>query len=200
MQTRNSRGGAAAKETGILRGLISFLSTRLIRRLGRLRHRSAAGRLESFPAYRQMGVRVIELSEDWRRAEILLPLNRVNRNPGGGMFGGAIAALADPIAALSCNRVFPGHSVWTRALRLDFVREGRGDLVLRFAMASEQEQRIGAELTEAGKANPEFEFGFYSGDGRLCVRVYSQVAIRPAGYRPVLPAGRDQSMTDRVSE
>jgi acyl-coenzyme A thioesterase PaaI-like protein len=143
-----------------------------------------------------MGVRVIELSEDWRRAEILLPLTRFNRNPGGGMFGGAIAALADPIAALSCNRVFPGHSVWTRALRLDFVREARGDLLLRFAMRSDQEQRIGAELARSGRANPEFEFSFYSGDGRLCVRVYSRVAIRPAGYRPVVPAGRDQTTTE----
>lgn len=183
-------------ETGIVRGLTSLLGRRLVARLRGERRRSAAERLEAFPAYRQMGVRVIELNEDWRRAEVRLPLNRFNRNPGGGMFGGAIAALADPIAALSCNRVFPGHSVWTRTLRLDFVREGRGDLILRFAMTSDQEQVIGAELARVGRANPEFEFGFYSGDGRLCVRVYSRVAIRPAGYRPVIPAGRDQSTTE----
>ena len=33
---------------------------------------------------------------------------RMSRNPGGVMFGGYQAALADPIAALACARVFPG--------------------------------------------------------------------------------------------
>ena len=57
-----------------------------------------------------MGLRVLELSDDWRRVRLLLPLAG-NRNPGGGMFGGAMACLADPIAALACSRVFPGHQV-----------------------------------------------------------------------------------------
>ena len=45
-----------------------------------------------------------------------LPLNTVSRNPGGVMFGGYQAALADPIAALACSRIFPGYSCWTRAI------------------------------------------------------------------------------------
>ena len=77
---------------------------------------SPARRLEGYPPLRALRVRVLELSPDWRRARILLPLNSRNRNPGGGMFGGAMACLADPIAALACNRVFPGHQVWTREL------------------------------------------------------------------------------------
>jgi len=145
---------------------------------------SPARRLSWYPPFHAMSVKVLALSGDWRHARILLPLNRFNRNPGGGMFGGAVAALADPIAALACNRVFPGHSLWTRALELDFVREGRSDLELRFDFDPQQERDFYEELARRGRATPRFEFGFYDSRDRLCVKVVNTVAIRPANYRP----------------
>ena len=146
------------------------------------RHLSPARRLEWFPPFRAMRVRVVELSDDWRRVRLRLPL-RANRNPGGSMFGGAVACLADPIAALSCNRLFPGHLVWTRRLDLDFRHEGRSDLELRFAFDARQEQATRAELARRGRATPLLEYAFYDRHERVCVVVRCQVAIRPSGYR-----------------
>lgn len=130
-----------------------------------------------------MRVRVVELDAGWRSARLLLPL-AANRNPGGSMFGGAMASLADPVAALACNRVFPGHRVWTRELRLDFRREGRSDMELRFAMDAQQEQAIRDELAQRGRSTPGFEYGFFDSQGRHCVAVSCRVAIRPGDYRP----------------
>lgn len=143
-----------------------------------------ARRLAWFPPYRKMSVRVLALSEDWRHARILLPLNRFNRNPGGSMFGGAVASLADPIPALACNRVFPGYQQWTRHLELDYLREGRSDLELRFDFDPEIEAQIRQQLAERGRSTPRFKYGFYDARGRLCVRVQNSVAIRPMGYVP----------------
>jgi hypothetical protein len=136
-----------------------------------------------------MRVKVLVLSDDWRHVRLLLPLDR-NRNPGGGMFGGAIACLADPVAALACDRVFPGNQVWTRSLSLDFRREGRSDLELRFDFAADQEHAIAAELRRRGRATPEFFYGLYDTRGCACVTVSSRVAIRPAGYRPATGSHR----------
>lgn len=147
------------------------------------RRLTAAHRLAWYPPFRAMRIRVLSLSDDWRQARILLPL-RHNRNPGGSMFGGAVACLADPIAALACNRSFPGYQVWTRDLALDFVREGRSDLELRFDFDAGQVREIQQELTERGRATPVFEFGFFDTRDRECVRVRTRVAIRPADYRP----------------
>jgi len=141
-------------------------------------------RLSWFPPFRMMSVKVESLSDDWRHARIRLPLKAFNRNPGGGMYGGAIANLADPIPALACNRVFPGHQLWTRSMQLDYRREGRSDLILRFDFDSEQEQSIRDELAERGRATPAFEYGFYDVNDRLCVKVINTVAIRPGDYRP----------------
>ncbi len=149
-----------------------------------LRRRLApARRLEWYPPFRALRLKVLELDTDWRRVRLLLPL-APNRNPGGGMFGGAMACLADPIAALACNRVFPGHQVWTRELQLDFRHEGRSDMELRFVFDGEQERVIRERLAARGRATPLFEYAFFDRTGRVCVDIRCRVAIRPHDYRP----------------
>jgi acyl-coenzyme A thioesterase PaaI-like protein len=149
--------------------------------LRKLQLGSAQRRLEWYPPFRSMRIKVLELEHEGRSTRILLPLNRRNRNPGGSMFGGCMASLADPIPALVCARIFPGYAVWTRALSLDFRHEARGDLELRFQLELEQEGQIGSELLEKGRASPRFEYGFYQTDGRLCALIKNTVAIRSFG-------------------
>lgn len=158
------------------------------------RRLSPARRLEWYPPFRVMRVRVLELSDDWRHVRLLLPLEP-NQNPGGGMFGGAMACLADPVAALACSRVFPGHEVWTRELTLDFVRESRSDMELRFSFEPGAEDGIRDRLRERGRATPSFEYAFFDTHGRACAGVRCRVAIRPAGYRPA--AMKQRSSRDR---
>ena len=95
------------------------------------------------------------------------------------MFGGAVAALADPIPVLACDRLFPGNAVWTRELNVDFRKPGSADLELRFAFGVEIEQRIRRELAQQGRSTPSFEFGFYLPDGNISVWIINRVAIRP---------------------
>lgn len=148
------------------------------------RWQSAELRLACYPAFRPLNITVLSLARDWREVRIRLPLQGANLNPGGGMFGGSIAALSDPVAALACNRVFPGHTIWTRAMTLDFSREGRSDLELRFDLGPIQEQAIRDELARRGRCTPTLEYGFWDTADRLCVQVKNTVAIRPGGYVP----------------
>ncbi|MGD2084417.1 MAG: PaaI family thioesterase [Chromatiales bacterium] len=160
------------------RGVVIAVPERLRRRL------PPARRIEWYPAFRDMRVRVLELAPDWSRARLLLPLNRRNRNPAGGMFGGCIAALADPVAALACVCRYPGLAVWTRELRVDFRREGRTDLELVFQFDTAQSACIAEDLRRRGRSTPRFEYGVYLADGRLAASIVSAVAIRPKGYAP----------------
>lgn len=155
----------------------------IVQQLRRLRFLSDRRRLELFPPFWLMRIRVLELTPDWSVARIRLPLTAISRNLGGGMFGGCQASLADPIAALACARRFPHYSVWTRALRLDFRHEGRTHLELRFAFDAELAARIQTELHTKDRSTPTFHFGFYDSDGILCTHVENTVAIRPQGYR-----------------
>jgi acyl-coenzyme A thioesterase PaaI-like protein len=139
--------------------------------------------LELYPPFMPMRIKVLEITKDWRTVRILLPLNARSRNPGGVMFGGYQAALADPIAALACARVFPGYSVWTRAMSISFDHGGNSDLEMRFALTPEQEKDIRMQLESEGRATPTFEYGYVRKDGVRCTVVRNTVAIRPRGYK-----------------
>ncbi len=139
-------------------------------------------RMELYPPFFLMRIKTLEISDDWRKMRFLLPLNTLSRNPGGVMFGGYQAALADPIAALACARVFPGYAHWTRSMKIDFRLGGSTDLELRFEMPPEQEEAVREELKREGKATPTFSYGYYLTDGTQCTQIENTVAIRPRGY------------------
>ena len=136
-------------------------------------------RLELYPAFAMMRIKVLEIGDGWRRVRIRLPLNSVSRNPGGVMFGGWQAALADPIAALACARIFPGFSVWTRAMSVSFDHGGNSDLEMRFSLTPEQEAEIRMALDRDGRATPTFEYAYVRKDGVRCTVIRNTVAIRP---------------------
>jgi hypothetical protein len=139
--------------------------------------------LELYPPFRPMRIKVLEIADGWRHVRILLPLNAMSRNPGGVMFGGYQAALADPVAALACARVFPGYSVWTRAMSISFDHGGNSDLEMRFSLTPEQEADIRMELEREGRSTPSFEYGYFRKDGVRCTVIRNTVAIRPRGYK-----------------
>jgi uncharacterized protein (TIGR00369 family) len=149
----------------------------------------AARRLELFPPFSHLGIRVLELDDEWREVRILLPLNKVNRNPGGSMFGGSIASLADPIPALACLRHFPQYTVWTRELRVDFRLPGVTDLELRFSLSEEMVEGIAHDFVQRGRSTPVFEFGFFDDKGNQVVWVKNWVALRPDGRGAIPKSG-----------
>ncbi len=155
----------------------------LFRFINRLRFLPEHKRIEYYPYFWLMRVRVLEISNNWQLVRIRLPLTAFSRNMGGNMFGGFQASLADPIAALVCVRRFPGYSVWTRRLVLDFQREGSTDLELRFEFDPGIDRQISQDLATKGRSTPTFTFGYYLTDGTLCTKVHNTVAIRPKGYK-----------------
>jgi acyl-coenzyme A thioesterase PaaI-like protein len=159
------------------------LMQRFMRFMARSKILPDARLLELYPPFVPMRIKVLEISDDWRAVRILLPLNARSRNPGGVMFGGWQAALADPIAALACARVFPGYSVWTRAMTISFDHGGNSDLEMRFSLTPEQEKVIRMELERDGRSTPTFEYAYVRKDGVRCTVIRNTVAIRPKGYR-----------------
>ncbi|QQZ28607.1 PaaI family thioesterase [Thiothrix subterranea] len=139
-------------------------------------------RLELYPPWWMMRIKVLALENEWRHIRIRLPLTWASRNMGGSMFGGFQASLADPIAPLACSKVFPEFHVWTRHLSVDFVRPGISDMELRFDFPPEKEVEIREELARRGRSTPSFEYGLYDSQGRLCTKVVCVVAIRPPEY------------------
>jgi len=158
------------------------MALNVLRLMRRARFLSTRRRIEWYPPFWLMGVKVVELDDDWNKVRLRLPLTVLSRNMGGSMFGGYQAAIADPIAPIACPKHFPGYDVWTRSLYLDFEHPGDSDLELKFDFDPAQRERIRSELETRGRSTPEFEYGLFRTDGRRCTRIHCRVAIRPRGY------------------
>lgn len=158
------------------------MALNVLRLLRRAQFLSTRRRIEWYPPFWLMGVKVVELDDDWNKVRLRLPLTAFSRNLADSMFGGYQAAIADPIAAIACAKQFPGHSVWTRSLCLDFEHPGGSDLELRFDFDAAISKQIRLELDTRGRSTPEFEYGLYRTDGQRCTRIHAKVAIRPRGY------------------
>ena len=150
--------------------------------LGKLRFLSDRRRLELFPPFLLMRVKVLELTEDWGRVHLRLPLNWMSANAAGNMFGGFQASLADPVPALACLSRFPGYRIATKHLECDFRRVGNSDLVLQFEFPDELDETIRRDLAEHGRATPCFHMHYVRQDGNICTYIKNTVAIRPKGY------------------
>jgi len=148
----------------------------------KLRFLSKTQRLEWYPPFFFMRIKVIELTDDWSIVKLKLPLNAVSKNMGDAMFGGYQAALADPIAALACVKRFPKYDVWTKSMMIDFIRPGISDLELHFTFDEALYQQISLELQQTGRSTPIFNYGLYRIDGELCTKVVNTVAIRAENY------------------
>lgn len=158
------------------------MNVNLLKFISRLGFLSQAKRVEFYPPFFLMRIKVLEISADWQRVRLRLPLNMASKNMGGSMFGGYQAALSDPIAALACAKRYPGTDVWTRHHELDFRKPGDSDLELRFEFPAQLDAQIRADLATKRRSTPSFDYAFYRQDGELCTWVRSTVAIRPEGY------------------
>ena len=153
-----------------------------LRLMRTLKFLSPRKRIEWYPPFFFMRVKVLKLPDNWNSVVIRLPLNALSKNMGDSMFGGYMASLADPIAAMACAKRFPNHAVWTRAMHVDFVRPGNSDLELRFEFDEALYQQIANELEGNGRSTPKFEYAFYRADGKVCAKVTNTVAIRAEDY------------------
>lgn len=150
--------------------------------LHKLRFLSEKRQLEFFPPFFLMRIKILELTDNWSRIRILLPLNWVSANAAGNMFGGFQASLADPVPALACLHMFPDFRIATKKLDCDFVRVGNSDLVLHFDFSPHQVESIRRDLKECGRATPCFKMHYERRDGKVCTHICNTVAIRPQGY------------------
>lgn len=132
-----------------------------------------------WPPFLFAGIRVVELSDDYRYAKVRMRLRWFNRNYVGTHFGGSLFAMTDPFWMLMVLRhLGREHVVWDRAGEIEFVRPGRGTVYAEFRLAEEQVDDLRSQAAEGGKALLWFPVDVVAEDGTVVARVRKQVYAR----------------------
>ncbi|WP_121008439.1 DUF4442 domain-containing protein [Saccharothrix australiensis] len=138
-----------------------------------------------WPPFLFAGIRVVEISDDYRYARVRMRLRWYNRNYVGTHFGGSLFAMTDPFwMLLVLHHLGRDHVVWDRAGEIDFVRPGRGTVHAEFRLTDEHLADLRAQAADGGKALRWFPVDVLAEDGSVVARVRKQVYARRKATTP----------------
>jgi len=88
-----------------------------------------------FPAFRGTGARIDEISDDYRRIRIRIPLNWRTRNYVGTIYGGSMYGAVDPIYMIMLiKNLGAEYVVWDKAATIRFKKPGKETLFAEFRL------------------------------------------------------------------
>jgi acyl-coenzyme A thioesterase PaaI-like protein len=145
--------------------------------------RITAPRLRRFmnlwPPFLFAGIRVRELSDDFRHARVELRSHWYNRNFVGTHFGGSLFAMTDPFwMIMTMQALGNGYIVWDKAAEIEFVKPGRGTVVAEFRLDDAVLEHIRAATAGNEKLLHWFETAVTDAEGDVVARVRKQVYVR----------------------
>ncbi len=136
-------------------------------------------RINLYPPYLGMGVRVRSWSEDYTRFEVELRARWYNRNLFGTHFGGSLYAMSDPFYVFIVTLNLGGdYIVWDKAACIDFLRPAKGTIRGVFEIAGRRLAAMRAEVDEAGRKTFQFETELLDEAGEAVARVRKEVYVR----------------------
>lgn len=132
-----------------------------------------------YPPYWGSGIRVAEVSPDFRRVVVQMRQHRLNRNAFGTHFGGSLYAMCDPFYVLQLVALLGGdYLIWDKSARIDFLRPGRGTVRAVFEWDEAQLAQIRAQTAGGAKYEPERVVEIRDAQDELVARVHKTLYVR----------------------
>ena len=129
--------------------------------------------------YLGAGVRVEEISPDWRYCRVAMRLAWYNKNAVGTHFGGSLYAMTDPhYMMLLMKSLGEEYTVWDKAASIEFVKPGKGRVWAEFRLDESQLASIRAQTADGQKCLPEFVVDVKDAQGDLVCRVHKTLYVR----------------------
>lgn len=123
----------------LLRKMNSVFSPRVIRLFGNM-----------YLPFVGAGIRITEVSDDFRYMRVEMPLRFWNRNYVGTHFGGSIYAMTDPFYMMMLmQNLGRDYVVWDKAAKIEFIKPGRSRLIVEFRLNETEIQDVRSR-TESG--------------------------------------------------
>jgi acyl-coenzyme A thioesterase PaaI-like protein len=135
--------------------------------------------LSFWPPFFGAGIRIRQLSPDFRVVTVELGLSFWNRNYVGTQFGGSLYSMCDPFYMLMLiENLGKGYIVWDKAATIRYKRPGKGKVRAEFQLSEDELQSIRTEVDIHGKIEKTFTIHVKSMDGEIIAEVDKLISIR----------------------
>lgn len=142
-------------------------------------------RLNLYPPFWGMGVRIRHISADYREVDVCMGLHWFNRNYVGTQFGGGLYAMSDPFFMLMLIQCLGrDYIVWDQAASIDFVAPGKGRVWARFRLSEAEIERIRQEAESGAPLRPVYHLDIRDEAGTVVAKVQKTLYIRRKKLKP----------------
>ncbi|MBA6223528.1 DUF4442 domain-containing protein [Colwellia sp. MB02u-18] len=135
--------------------------------------------LNIWPPFLFTGIRVVDVSEDFRQAKVRLKLNMFNQNAVGVHFGGSLYAMTDPFCMLLVMaRLGKDYIVWDKSADIDYIKPGKGTVTAEFVITDALIADILTHTAQGEKYLPEIPVYVKDAQGEIVAKLNRKLYIR----------------------
>ncbi len=139
-------------------------------------------RVNLYPPYLGMGIRVRSFSDDFTRFEVELRPRWYTRNLFGTHFGGSLYAMADPFFVFIVTmNLGNDYIVWDKSAAIDFLKPAKGVINGVFEIDRATLEAMRDEVDSLGKNTYHFEADLVDESGQAVACVSKEVYVRAKG-------------------
>ncbi|QJR13925.1 DUF4442 domain-containing protein [Usitatibacter palustris] len=132
-----------------------------------------------WPPFRGAGIKVREISPDFRKARVELRMRLLNRNYVGTHFGGSLFSMTDPFfMVLMMHNLGQDYIVWDKAGQIRFIKPGKGTITANFEITQAMVDEAIAKTANGDKFEPTYGVDLVNGEGETVARVEKTLHIR----------------------
>lgn len=155
--------------------------------------------LRVYPPYLGAGVRITQMSDDFRQVEVEMRLRFWNRNYVGTHFGGSLYTMCDPFYMLMLiHNLGPDYIVWDKAATIRFKRPGKGTVRARFEVSEQKIEEIRSSADTLGKVEPLFQVNVIDAGENVVAEVEKLLYVRRKdATRPIAKSSSGSLLTER---
>jgi acyl-coenzyme A thioesterase PaaI-like protein len=144
-----------------------------------LRQRFLEKAINFYGPFLGAGVKLKELSKDYRYAKVTMPLTFYNKNYMGTQFGGSLYAMVDPWYMLMLiKNLGKNYIVWDKGATIRFKKPGKGKVTAEFVLTQEIIDEIKTHVEDKTKMDYTFKVEIKDEAGTLICEVDKVVYIR----------------------
>lgn len=148
----------------------------------RIRQKFLDKLINFYGPYVGAGVKMKNMSKDFRYCEVEMPLTLYNKNYMGTQFGGSLYSMTDPWYMLMLiKNLGPDYIVWDKAATIQFKKPGRGTVRAEFRLSQEDIDEVKAYVEKNVKMDKVFKVEIKDLEGKLIAEVDKVVYVRKKG-------------------
>lgn len=135
--------------------------------------------LNLYPPYIGAGIKVKQISSDWKQMIICMKLRWYNRNAVGSHFGGSLYSMIDPHLMLMLMQLLGrNYIIWDKSAEIEYISAARTQVTAKINLFDADIEKI-LKRTESGdKYLPSFEIAITDENNQLVARVKKTLYIK----------------------